>query len=92
MSNANRVLSVRIPEQTRTRLNHLAKKMRRSRSALIVEALNRHLEELNQEHNTNSAHDRFADIMQYKGIGASLNNGRSAKEIDASIREFRGDD
>lgn len=85
-------LSLRVSATMKERLDRMAKKMRRSRSSLMVEALERHLDEIQQEQAISGIKGRFADILTFKGAGAKVANSRSAEDIDASIREFRGDE
>lgn len=92
MPAATPTVSVRLPESTKTRLERIAKRMRRSRSSLMVEALDRHLDEIQEEYGIADTQGRFAEIMKFKGVGAAIAGPRSVEEIDASTCDFRGDE
>ncbi|SLM31210.1 CopG-like domain-containing protein DNA-binding [Desulfamplus magnetovallimortis] len=53
------MLSVRLPEELETRLNHLATVTNRSKSFYAVQALERHLEDLEDLYLAEQAHEEF---------------------------------
>lgn len=85
-------LSVRLSGDIRTRLDSAAKSTSRSRSFLVQEALARHLNEIVAEQSGGAAQSRLDKLRALKGAGARMYGPRSAEDIDAQIREFRGDD
>lgn len=85
-------LSVRLPEGVRERLDIAAQRTNRSRSFLVQEALTRHLNDIVTEQSGGTAQSRLDKLRALKGAGARMYGPRSAEEIDAQIREFRGDD
>ena len=84
-------LSVRIPSDTNVRLEEVAKSTHRSRSFLVKEALDRHLSTIMEEQG-GGRKSRLEMLRALKGAGAKQYGARSAAEIDADIREFRGDE
>lgn len=85
-------LSVRLPEKTRERLDQAATSTRRSRSFLIQEALERHLNEIVTEQGGDARKSRLERLLALAGVGERLAGPQTAEEIDARIREFRGDE
>lgn len=92
MTTTTPTVSIRVPEPIKSRLDRMAKKMRRSRSSLMIEALDRHLDVMQQEQAVADTQGRFAEILKFKGAGAVVSKPRSVKEIDAAVRDFRGDE
>lgn len=86
------VLSIRLPEATRRALDEAARKTRRSRAFVVKEALDRHLGRIEYEHSLAERRSAFERILALKGAGVGPEGGRSAEDIDAMIREIRGDD
>lgn len=84
-------LSVRLPSDTSVRLEKAAKSTHRSRSFLVKEALERHLNEIVQEQ-TGQTKSRMARLLEMQGVGSRLYGERTQEDIDAQIREFRGDE
>jgi predicted transcriptional regulator len=74
------------------RLDRMAKTLRRSRSSLMIEALERHLDDIQSQQADQQSKGRFTNIMKFKGAGAAITGGSSSSDIDASIRNFRGDE
>ena len=81
--------TVRLPDHIRTRLQQAAKATRRTRSSLMIEALELHLDQLQTP--LPSGEDRYASLVRYKR-SAAPSGGRSAEEISAILRDIRGDD
>ena len=92
MPTAAHALSLRVPQVMKERLNFVSKKMRRSRSSVVIEALERHLDAIQNQSKHSDRSGRFFDVMQFKGAGVALTGGASAEEIDSSIREIRGNE
>lgn len=84
-------LSVRLSEDIRARLDEAARHTNRSRSVLVQEALTRHLADIVAEH-TGSRQKRLDTLRALKGAGARMHGPRSADDIEAQIRAFRGGD
>jgi RHH-type transcriptional regulator, rel operon repressor / antitoxin RelB len=85
-------ISLRLPKDARERLDKVAAKSRRSRSFIIQEALERHLDEIEREQLREPQKGRLSTILGLAGAGTALNGPRSKEEIDAHIRWLRGDD
>lgn len=83
-------LSVRIPEDVNSRLDRAAKSTHRSRSFLVKEALERHLAEI--IHEQGDGKTRLEKLRALKGAGARQYGALTAEQIEADIREFRGDE
>jgi len=84
-------LTVRLPDATRSLLDRAAKSTHRSRSYLVKEALERHLNDITQEQG-GKAKSRIAALREIAGVGVRLVGPQTTEEIDARIREFRGDE
>jgi predicted transcriptional regulator len=85
-------LSVRLPDETRHLLDQAAEKTHRSRSFLVKEALERHLHEIIREQGAETKKSRLERLLALAGAGERLGGPRTAEDIDAQIREFRGDE
>ncbi len=83
-------LSVRLPDDTRARLDDAAMKTHRSRSVLVQEALERYWSDLVTEQGSRKS--RLERLRALKGAGARQYGPLSAEQIDADIGEFRGDE
>lgn len=85
-------LSLRLPAETRERLDRAAKKSRRSRSYLIQRALELHLDEVAKEEAVPAQSGRYARLLSMQGAGIGPDGGRTKQEIDDYIRWLRDDD
>ena len=92
MAAPRQTLSIRIPPKSRAALDRAAKATRRSRSFLVNEALDRHLAAIIGEQGPKPAKRSLALMMALKGVGAQFGPLRSGVEIDAAIRDMRGDE
>jgi predicted transcriptional regulator len=82
-------LSVRLPYDTSLRFDEVVKSTHRSRSYLVNEALDRHVDTI--LHAQNGGRKSRLDMLRaLKGAEAKHHGARSADVIDADIREFRG--
>ncbi|MGD9539502.1 CopG family ribbon-helix-helix protein [Methylocystis sp.] len=84
--------SVRLTDETRKILDEAATRTRRSRSYLVEETLKQFLPRVVQKETQPSPQERIRRLKELEGIGARLLGPRTVEEIDASIREIRGDD
>lgn len=84
--------SVRLTSETRRILDEAARLTRRSRSFLVEETLREYLPRVVQKEVRPSPEERIRRLKELEGIGARLVGPQSIEEIDARIREFRGDD
>jgi predicted transcriptional regulator len=85
-------ITVRLPDSTRKALDRIAKATRRSRSYLVKEAIERHIDEIALRQAREEPRQRLARLMALAGAGASLSTYKSAEEVDAAIRAIRGDE
>lgn len=85
-------LSVRLSPEVRERLERAASRMKRSRSFLVQEALMRHLDDVETVEKVAVRSSRLEKLRSLKGAGALIYGPLSAEQIDADIREFRGDE
>ncbi|MGJ0453681.1 MAG: ribbon-helix-helix protein, CopG family [Methylocystis sp.] len=84
--------SVRLTEETRKILDEAARRTRRSRSYLVEETLKQFLPRIVQKETQPSPQERIRRLKELEGIGYRLVGPQSVEEIDARIREFRGDE
>ena len=90
MTDSSSLLSVRLPDDIRSRLDQAAKATRRSRGSIVKDALSRHLDAMSKEDREAERQRVIEKIMSFRGAGVRLYGGRSAEEIDADINAFRG--
>ncbi|MBM3563063.1 MAG: ribbon-helix-helix protein, CopG family [Alphaproteobacteria bacterium] len=84
--------SVRLTDETRKILDEAARRTRRSRSYLVEETLKQFLPRIVQKETQPSPEERIRRLKELEGIGYRLVGPQSIEEIDARIREFRGDE
>ena len=82
-------VSLRLPKATRDKLDKAARATRRSRSFLMQEALERHLDEIVREDAT-ARPKRFDVLLSLGGAGQRENAPRSAEDIQAYTNWLRG--
>lgn len=92
MTATSPTLSLRLPPETKDRLDRAASVTRRSRSFLVRQALDKHLDAILREPAVEDNKDRLARLLAYKGAGVGPDGGRTMEDIDAQVREFRGDE
>lgn len=85
-------VSIRLPEATKSKLDKATKLSRRSRSFLVLEALNRHLDDVLGEQTQNPEQKKFSVLLSLAGAGSKKPNPRTAEEVDAHIRWLRSDE
>jgi predicted transcriptional regulator len=87
---SSKMVTARLPEALVEKLDELARKLGRSRSWIVKEALEAYLSPSEKTDAVKTAGPR--DIMSFAGAGVKISNRRSAEEIDAEIRWLRGND
>jgi predicted DNA-binding protein len=92
MTASSQTLSLRLPPETKVRLERAASVTRRSRAFLVKEALERHLDTILNEHDRRCGAERLARLLAFKGAGVGEDGGRTMEDIDAQVRAFRGDE
>jgi hypothetical protein len=86
-------LSLRVPNELKTRLEKVAARTQRSRAYLTIAALEKHLDEVEKDELQTSSPGVYDIAMRYRSVGVEIvGRARSAAEIDAFIRETRGDE
>jgi hypothetical protein len=86
-------LSLRVPNELKTRLEKVAARTQRSRAYLTIAALEKHLDEVEKDELQISSPGVYDIAMRYRSAAAKIiGRTRSAEEIDALIRELRDDD
>jgi metal-responsive CopG/Arc/MetJ family transcriptional regulator len=85
-------MSIRIPAPTRKKLDRVSAKTGRSRSNIVLLALERHLDELERQEATKPGAKRFSTLLSLAGAGAARNGPRDAEEILATSRWLRDND
>ena len=83
------IVSIRLPDATKSQLDRAAKLTRRSRSFLMKEALDAYLPTVLGV--DAPAKSRLARLLAFEGAGAA-GGGRTAAEIDREVSDFRADD
>jgi uncharacterized protein (DUF1778 family) len=82
--------TIRLRADLREPLERAVKLTRRSRSFLIMEALERHLEDVVREQTAEAPRPRrLTHLLSLAGAGVSKHNVRTREEIDAHIRWLR---
>ena len=84
--------SVRLSTDTRKILDEAARMTRRSRSFLVEETLKQFLPRIIQQETRPLPADRIGRLRKLQGVGARLIEPLSVEEIDARVREWRGDE
>jgi hypothetical protein len=86
-------LSLRVPSALKSRLERASARTRRSRAYLTIAALQKYLSDVERDEAKTVAPSKYQLVKRYSGVGAKLRGkGRSAAEIDAMIRDQRGDE
>ncbi len=85
-------VSIRLPEATKSKLDKATKLSRRSRSFLVLEALNRHLDDVLNEQSHEPKKKNLSLLLSLAKAGASKSNPRTAEEVDTDIRWLRSDE
>jgi hypothetical protein len=86
-------LSLRVPAALKTRLEQASARTHRSRAYLTIAALKKYLNDVEKDEVKTTPPSKYALAERYKGIGAQfLGKTRTAHEIDALIRDNRGDE
>ena len=80
-------MTVRMPEQLQAQLEQLAKSTRRTKTSLVLEALELHIAQRKMQGQGASPYNA---LLRYKGA-AAVAGGRSQAEIEAIIDDIRGD-
>jgi hypothetical protein len=86
-------LSLRIPTELKSRLERASVRTHRSRAYLTIAALQKYLTDVERDEVKTVTLSKYDIAKRYSGVGANLlGGGRSAAEIDAMIRDQRGDE
>ena len=93
MATSDATISMRMPSEVKKRLEKAARRTHRSRSYLTIEALRKYLPEIEQEELQTAPKNKLEIALSFKGAGKRAGvKPRTGKDIDASVREFRGDE
>ena len=84
--------SIRLSEPTRKLLAEASSKTQRSQSYLVEETLKRFLPRLMESDGRPSVEERIRRLKLLQGVGARAVGPLKSHEIDARIRELRGDE
>jgi hypothetical protein len=86
-------LSLRVPSELKSRLERASVRTHRSRAYLTIAALQKYLSDVEKDEVKSATPSKYELAKRYSGSGAKLlGNGRSAAEIDAMLRDLRGDE
>jgi hypothetical protein len=92
-SSSDATLSLRVPHELKTRLERASVRTHRSRAYLTIAALQKYLSDVEKDEAKTAVPGKFELAQRYSGVGAKLlGKTRSAAEIDAMIRDQRGDE
>ena len=89
MPAASPTISLRLPEEYRIELDSLAKIKRRSRSYLVMEAVEKYLADHRREARPLGEKGHLATLLSLEGKGVRASRPRSKEEIDQHIRWLR---
>jgi predicted transcriptional regulator len=82
-------ISLRLPKAAREKLDKATAQTRRSRSFLMQEALERHLDEIVREEAQPATERRWRTFLSLGGAGVTETGPRSPEEINEYIRWLR---
>lgn len=86
-------LSLRVPSELKTRLERASVRTHRSRAYLTIAALQKYLSDVERDEMKTAKPNKYDIAKRYSGVGARLlGEGRGATDIDAMIRDQRGDE
>lgn len=86
-------LSLRVPQELKTRLERASVRTHRSRAYLTIAALQKYLSDVEKDEAKTAIPGTYEFAQRYSGMGAKLlGKSRSATEIDTMIRDQRGDE
>lgn len=87
-------LSLRVPNEIKARLEKASARTHRSRAYLTIAALKLYLNDVEREEKKAvEPLSKYEFAKSFAGVGAEiLGRAKSAEEIDAMIREHRGDE
>jgi predicted DNA-binding protein len=86
-------LSLRVPSELKSRLERASVRTHRSRAYLTIAALQKYLGDVERDEVKSAAPNKYEIAKRFRGAGAELlGKGRSAAEIDAMVRDLRGDE
>ena len=86
-------LSLRVPSELKSRLEQASVRTHRSRAYLTIAALHKYLNDVEQNEVKTVMPSAYDIARRYSGVGAKLlGKGRSVAEIDAMIRDQRGNE
>lgn len=88
---ADSALSVRLPKATRERLDRAAASQRRSRSQVVIDALEKHLREVEAAQEA-PAKRRYQTLLSFPRPDRDSIPPRTPEEVLAEIRWLRGRD
>jgi predicted DNA-binding protein len=89
MATPSPIVSLRLPQEARERLDRATAKTRRSRSFLMQRALEMHLDEIEREEAQAPARRSLSTILTLGGAGVPASGPRSAEEINTHLRWLR---
>ena len=86
-------LSLRVPNELKTRLEKVAARTQRSRAFVTIAALEKHLDDFEKNEVISPTPGVYDLALRYREAATKIiGKRRSAAEIDAMIREMRDDD
>ncbi len=92
MSVSTSPISLRLPQATREKLDRASALMRRSRSFLMQEALERHLDDIIARDAPHEKKRRLGTLLSLGGVGKREQAPRTAAEVQNYTHWLRGND
>jgi RHH-type transcriptional regulator, rel operon repressor / antitoxin RelB len=92
MTNQNHPVSIRLSQSAKAILDSTAKRLRRSRSYVVEDMLKRQLAVSEDLQGTSNRSQAIERLKAWRERAEAATSGRDPKDIDAMIRELRGDD
>ncbi len=89
MNNYAPTISIRLPDESRARLDAATRLTHRSRSYLMKEALDRYLGDVVRQEEQITTATTKSGLLALEGKGARVGKARSREEIDSHIRWLR---
>ena len=92
MNVAVKPTSIRLSSGTQALLDNAAKRMRRSKSSIVEEALKAQLNRITEKEVTAKRENAMKFLLDIRRRAEAASPGLTAEQIDAQVRNFRGDD
>ena len=92
MNVAIKPTSIRLSSGTQALLDGAAKQLRRSKSSIVEEALKAQLNRIAEKQVITKRENAMKILLDIRRRAEAASTGLTAEQIDAQVRNFRGDD